>query len=75
MEQNRTPFRLEDGDQILLCSDGLYRSLSQERIRELLMSGRNVGVLVKQLVQEAVEAGGARQDNTSAVLIRCRLAQ
>ena len=75
MEQNWTPFRLEDGDQILLCSDGLYRSLSQERIRELLMSGRNVGVLVKQLVQEAVEAGGAKQDNTSAVLIRCQLAQ
>ena len=74
MEQNRQPFWLEDEDQVLLCSDGLYRSLSEERLRELLMSGMSTGVLVKRLVQEAVEAGGARQDNTSAILIRCRLA-
>lgn len=59
---------------MLLCSDGLYRSLSEERLRELLMSGMSTGVLVKKLVQEAVEAGGAKQDNTSAILIRCRLA-
>lgn len=74
MEQNRQPFWLEDEDQVLLCSDGLYRSLSEERLRELLMSGMSTGVLVKKLVQEAVEAGGAKQDNTSAILIRCRLA-
>ena len=75
MEQNRQPFRLEDEDQVLLCSDGLYRSLPEERIRELLMSGRNVGVLAKMLVQEAVEAGGSRQDNTSVILIRCQFAR
>ena len=75
MEANRQPFWLEDGDQVLLCSDGLYRSLSEERIRELLMSGANPSVLARNLVQEAVEAGGIRQDNTSAVLIRCQFAR
>lgn len=75
IELNRQPFWLEDGDQVLLCSDGLYRSLSEERIRELLMSGTAPSVLAKKLVQEAVEVGGSRQDNTSVVLIRCEFAR
>lgn len=75
MEQNRQPFRLEDEDQVLLCSDGLYRSLPDARIRELLMSGMHPSALARRLVAEAVEAGGKGQDNTSVVLIRCQFAR
>lgn len=70
METNLNPFRLERGDQILLCSDGLYKSIPDRRIREILDSTMTLAVKVKWLVEEAVENGGRRQDNTSVVLLR-----
>lgn len=70
MEVNPNPFRLEEGDQILLCSDGLYKSLPDRRIQEILRGRMPLEVKVRRLVEEAVEAGGRKQDNTSVVLLQ-----
>ncbi|MFD4501935.1 MerR family transcriptional regulator [Streptomyces sp. NPDC058457] len=53
------------GDRYLLCSDGLTRAVSDERIRELL-SGGEPGDAVRVLVEAANAAGG--DDNVSAVV-------
>ncbi|MEU9152295.1 MerR family transcriptional regulator [Streptomyces sp. NPDC048417] len=55
------------GDRYLLCSDGLTRVVSDERIRELLGgSGLEPGDAVRGLVDEANSVGGP--DNVSAVV-------
>ena len=70
MEINQNPFLLEVGDQILLCSDGLYKSLDEEEILDILDHRMNLDVKAKMLIDKALANGGAKQDNTSIVLIQ-----
>ena len=59
--------RLADGDQVLLCTDGLTNAISQAAITESLAirpAARACGVLVEQ----ALEGGG--RDNITVVLAR-----
>jgi len=61
--------RLHDpapGDRYLLCSDGLSRTVSDDRIGELLGSAAAPGEAVRALVAEANTAGGP--DNVSCVV-------
>ncbi len=63
--------RLEDGDQLLLCSDGLTDMLPDDSIaRELAIPGPAAGAC-RRLVDLALEAGG--KDNVTVVLGRYRL--
>jgi len=54
------------GDRYLLCSDGLTKELTHERIQQLLGSGEPREV-VQILVQNACAAGG--RDNVTAVVV------
>lgn len=57
---------LEVGDRILLCSDGLYGSVDDTRIGELLGSAANAAAAVRALIDEALANGGP--DNITAVV-------
>lgn len=57
---------LQVGDRYLLCSDGLYNSLSHEQIRNLLGHGSTEKAL-NRLIDSALEYGG--EDNTTAVVL------
>lgn len=70
MEINQNPFQLEPKDQILLCSDGLYKSLSDEQILDVLNMRISLEIKAKILLEKALEIGGSRQDNTSIVLLQ-----
>lgn len=70
MEINQNPFQPEPGDQILLCSDGLYKSLSDAEIQHILEHRMSPEVKAKMLLDRALEAGGRRQDNTSIILLQ-----
>jgi serine/threonine protein phosphatase PrpC len=64
--------KIKHGDYILLCSDGLYNTVPDERLPTLLRSSKKIDNVVKRLVDEANLAGG--RDNISAVLINfCKL--
>lgn len=68
---NGVPFGLEPGDVIVICSDGLYRSLSETEIR--LTVGEhpeNMDSAAEGLVGRAIGKGNPDQDNTSVILIR-----
>ena len=69
LEMNDRPFRVLPGDRILLCSDGLYRSLPESKILEIAEAELPVSQKVSILVQAALEKGGYRQDNTSVILL------
>jgi serine/threonine protein phosphatase PrpC len=60
---------IEDGDQFLLCSDGLTGSLSDEDIATV-MSENPLDAIADQLMRLALDRQA--QDNVSFVLVRCR---
>ncbi len=60
------PVHLEQGDRILLCSDGLWGTLSDEDIARQL-GAQTVSQSVPELVEEALRKGGESSDNVTVV--------
>ncbi len=58
---------LEEGDVVLMCTDGLTNMLEDEEIRMILESSRDIVEKAEKLVWAANERGGS--DNISVVLI------
>lgn len=63
--------RLETGDQVLLCSDGLTEMVPDETIARVLASPGASADTCRRLVDLALEAGG--KDNVTVVLARYRI--
>lgn len=63
-------FPVKIGDTLLLCSDGLYKGLSENDMGDILRKGNQLPIvkLCKQLVRVSNDKDG--QDNISAVLIK-----
>ena len=65
--------RLNDRDQVLLCSDGLYRSLQDDQIAQIVAAGiGNPEKTADFLTACAFDEGQGAQDNTSVILIEYR---
>ncbi|OGB01218.1 MAG: serine/threonine protein phosphatase [Burkholderiales bacterium RIFCSPHIGHO2_12_FULL_61_11] len=60
------PVILHQGDKLLLCSDGLWGSLSDDEIVRQLAS-KSVSDAVPDLVENALRAGGERSDNVTVL--------
>jgi protein phosphatase len=58
---------LEEGDRVLLCSDGLWDMLSDEQMHEALMQDQPAKIICENLINMANKAGG--HDNITAVVI------
>lgn len=70
VDRNAEPLRLEPGDRVLVCSDGLYRAVAPDEMLRLL------GVPDPQqaadaLVQAALAAQAPDQDNVTALVLAC----
>ncbi len=61
------PLLLQNGDRLLLCSDGLWSSVSDVDIVRHLTESRTVGDAVPELVEQALRQAGARSDNVTAL--------
>jgi protein phosphatase len=59
---------LADGDQVLLCTDGLTEMVGDDRIAAVLDQGRPADATCRALVELALDAGG--KDNVTVVLGR-----
>jgi serine/threonine protein phosphatase PrpC len=59
---------LEPGDSLMLCTDGLTRHVSDERIEEVLAMPVDARAMAEKLLAEALDAGGT--DNVSVVVAR-----
>ena len=62
---------LVDGDQILLCTDGLTDLVPDDAIREVLQSANTAADACRALVDRALDAGG--RDNVTVVVGRYRI--
>ena len=60
--------RLEQGDQILLCSDGLWGSVPNAELRHI-MRRKPVAQLVPQLVDTALKRAGESSDNVTVLAL------
>lgn len=70
MDFGSLPIRLEPGDLILLCSDGVCKSLSDIQIQSIINDNAfEPEIAVERLVDSAMEYGSGSQDNTTAVLL------
>jgi serine/threonine protein phosphatase PrpC len=58
------------GDIILLCSDGLYGMVEENRLPKILRSSKSPERVVERLIKSANQAGG--RDNIAAVYIKIR---
>ena len=63
--------RLEDGDRLLLCSDGLTEMVADREIAKLLGASSSAEEACRRLVDLALEQGG--KDNVTVVVGRYRI--
>jgi len=74
MEEQADPhvrsFRLQYGDRLLLCSDGLTDMLEEDEIRDIISTDNALDDAVEALVRQANRAGG--HDNITTLLIDWR---
>ena len=75
LDNNTNPLQLVAGDIILLCSDGLYKALTDKEIKNILLdNAADIEAAADYLTSRAYdiscEKGSDYQDNTSVILIR-----
>ncbi len=65
--------RLEDGDILLLCSDGLTEPVRDEAIAQALAEAADPNAAAERLIALALENGGP--DNVTAIVARYKIAE
>lgn len=63
------PFPISDGDWIILCSDGLFGTLTDEEIRKELLGNPNDAC--ERLIQKVVRRNKPHQDNATVTILAC----
>ena len=69
IDGNTEAIVMKKGDMALLCSDGLYKTISDGEILEIISGNRNVQEAAEALTRYCVDHAAGSQDNTSVVLI------
>lgn len=70
IDMNSKPFQLLDGDRIIMCSDGLYRCITDgEIMRTIYRYGHDAQAAAEALTSLAQDKNLRDQDNTSVVVI------
>ncbi len=68
---NNKPFKLTDGDYVVLCSDGLYRSVTETEIKQVVTKhGKETQIAAEALTSLALSKNLKHQDNTSVIVIQ-----
>ncbi len=63
------PVRTRRGDRLLVCSDGVFNTLSEERIEAVLAESPDAKTAAGALEAAVLEAANPCQDNFSAVIV------
>ncbi len=68
------PLTLQRGDRLLLCSDGLWGTVTDATITEQL-ADNTIADAVPELVEQALRNGGAKSDNVSVLAMEWESAE
>ncbi len=66
---NYSPFIMQKGDRILLCTDGLYRTLSESDIQSILQQNGSTERICKMYENAVLAKDKMNQDNATWVVI------
>jgi protein phosphatase len=71
VDRNQRPLRLEAGDRLLLCSDGLYKFLPLEETAAILCDGerRHPQAQAERLVEATLRKDAPGQDNITVIVL------
>jgi serine/threonine protein phosphatase PrpC len=69
IDRNEDPVILEAGDRILLCSDGLYKTIPGEEIVKFL--DRDPQQAAEGLIEATLARGKTNQDNVTVAILAC----
>lgn len=73
IDVNVEPIVMEAGDILILCSDGLYKSLDDQQVQAIVEeSGENMQIASRRLCEEALRLAVSKQDNTTVIAIGCQ---
>ena len=74
VDQSNDPLLLIPGDLVLLCSDGLYNTLSNQEITELLdcLEENSKENIAENLVRKVLSKNKRHQDNITVVVLSCQ---
>jgi len=62
-------FEMRDGDIYIICSDGLYKDLDDDKVASIIQSNpEDMTVLAETLLKSSLAAGGT--DNTSIITLK-----
>lgn len=70
MDICQAPFALKSGDYLIITSDGLYKTLSDEEIQDIIIDAQSVRAAAERMVDSVLERDRICQDNTSFALIK-----
>ncbi len=71
MDENEAPIKLMQGDIVLICSDGLYKSLSEQMILAVISDNYfDMQRAADELTDAALRYSQRSQDNTTAVILQ-----
>ncbi|MCM1172162.1 MAG: protein phosphatase 2C domain-containing protein [Clostridium sp.] len=70
MDINTDVFKLLENDKILVCSDGLYRSMPEEQIVEILTKEQSAERIANIFLGVLKDKNSPYQDNASAIVIK-----
>lgn len=68
-DRNLRPLPISEGDWIILCSDGLFGTLTHDEIRKELYG--NPHDSCERMIQKVVSRNKPHQDNTTVVILAC----
>ena len=69
--QTRSDIRLQDGDILLLCSDGVWDLIPDRELRELFTPSIPLDTAVQTVLETVLQRGAI--DNATLIALRCRL--
>ena len=69
IDRNEDPVILEEGDRILLCSDGLYKTIPDAEIVKFL--DREPQPAAEALIEATLARGKTNQDNVTVAILAC----
>lgn len=69
VDRNQVPFKLMKGDTIVMCSDGVYRTIDAQWIGDILKVYDNMSDVAKAIDDVIKEQNHENQDNYSCILI------
>jgi PPM family protein phosphatase len=71
IDGNTKPFKLIDGDFLVLCSDGLFKSIEEATIIQILKQASGPQEAADNLLARTLTADKPSQDNVTIMVIEC----